>query len=320
MDISIILGTYNRAASLRATLETFANMACPPDLSWELLVVDNNSSDATPTLVRNFATNCNFNLRYLFEPRQGRSAALNAGIAEARGEIVAFTDDDVLLHRDWLANVNRAFQHSDCAAVAGRVMPLWKGPKPGWLEMKGQFAVVHFDYGDELKEIKDPPLGANSAFRRDVFRRHGCFRLDLGVTGAKHAVTCDDTEFGLRLIRAGEKILYCPSAIVYHPVEEQRTTKKYFLDWYYYNGVSLTRTYGLPRVGHFYFGVPRWLFREALANLATWMATVESNPRFQNKLNFYRSVGKIAESYRLSRRHAAEQDLCHNSVPPNWFI
>jgi glycosyltransferase involved in cell wall biosynthesis len=232
MDISVVLATYNRAGSLLETLKSFAALKCSSDLTWELLVVDNNSSDPTPAVVRTFADHCSFRLRYLFEARQGRSAALNTGIAEARGEIVVFTDDDVLLHPDWLSNLKRTFEQSECVAVAGRVVPVWPHAKPDWLDMEGQFAVVSFEHGDSLKEIQIPPLGANCAFRRTAFHRHGLFRLDLGVTGSKHNLTCDDTEFGLRLIRAGEKIVYCPDAIIYHPVDPKRTTKGYFLSWY----------------------------------------------------------------------------------------
>jgi GT2 family glycosyltransferase len=300
MDISVVLGTYNRAASLEAALNSFASIDIPPDLTWELLVVDNNSRDATRRVVEEFAKRAGFRVRYVFEGRQGRSAALNSGIAEADGEIIVFTDDDVLLHRDWLLNLKRTFDQFDCEAVAGRVVPLWNHPKPDWLEMDGQFAVTNFEMGDEFKEIRNPPLGANSAFRRGVFARHGLFRLDLGVSGDRHTITCDDTEFGERLIRAGEKIVYCPTAIVYHPVDPSRTTKSYFLSWYYYNGVSLTRTFGLPKEGTFYFGVPRWLYRKLATNLAKWLVSFNKNRRFRHKLRTYRSIGNIVESYRLS--------------------
>jgi glycosyltransferase involved in cell wall biosynthesis len=307
MDISVVLGTYNRAASLRITLESFSKLICPPNLSWELLVVDNNSTDSTREEIEKFAGTASFPVRYIFEQQQGRSAALNAGIAAANGEIISFTDDDVYLHPDWLSNLKRGFDQFDCAAVAGRVVPQWSHPKPDWLEMEGQFAVVNFDLGDDVKEIRIPPLGANCAFRKDIFKKYGVFRLDLGVNGSRHTVTCDDTEFGERLIRGGEKIAYCPDAIIYHPVDPYRTTKKYFLSWYYYNGVSLTRTAGLPNEGIFWVGAPRWLYRELLTNFAKWMLTLPGERRFHRKLRTYRSVGNIVESYRLSKVKSAKQ-------------
>src|SRR5271169_5851600 len=108
MHISVVLGTYNRGDNLRLTLETFLSLVFQ-DLNWELLVVDNNSTDSTREVVENFARTAAFPVRYIFEKIQGRSAALNAGIAEAKGEIIVFTDDDVLLHPDWLSNLKRTF-------------------------------------------------------------------------------------------------------------------------------------------------------------------------------------------------------------------
>jgi len=305
MDVSVVLGTYNRSATLQTTLETFSGLVCPPDLTWELLLVDNNSHDDTRAVIHKFAKTAKVPVRYIFEGQQGRSAALNSGIAAAQGEIIAFTDDDVLLHPEWLSNLTRTFERFECAAVGGRIVPLWNHPKPDWMQMDGQQAVVNFELGEEFQEIRFPPMGANSAFRKQLFAKYGLFRLDLGVSGSEHTVTCDDTEFGYRLIRAGERILYCPDAIVYHPVDPKRTSKKYFLDWYYYNGVSLTRTAGLPDFGVFYLGVPRWLYRELITNWIRWMFSFEKNRRFNRKLWTYRSVGNIVESHRLSRLKAA---------------
>ncbi|HUA13993.1 MAG TPA: glycosyltransferase family 2 protein [Verrucomicrobiae bacterium] len=303
--MSVVLATYNRAPSLEKTLASFSNLVYPRNLELELLVVDNNSTDSTHQLVQGFCRSAAFCVRYLFEKRQGKSSALNHGISIAQGEIVAFTDDDVLLHPDWLANLIGTFERFDCSAVAGRVVPLWNHDRPEWLEIAGQQAVVNFELGDEIKVIRVPPLGANSAFRRKVFAMHGRYRLDLGVSGTRHTITCEDTEFGLRLLNAGETIIYSPDAIVYHPVDPKRTTKKYFLDWYYYNGVSLTRTAGLPNFGAAYFGVPRWLYRELSADWIRWMLSVDRNRRFNCKLRTYRSAGKILESRRLSRAQTA---------------
>jgi len=303
MDISVVLATYNRVESLRVTLESFSRLRFSTQWTVELLIVDNNSKDSTREVVQNFAAQMEFPVRYIFEKKQGRSAALNSGIVQANGKIVVFTDDDVLMHLEWLSNLKRAFDSYDCAAVAGRVIPQWNHAKPDWLEMEGQFAVVHFDLGGDLREIRIPPLGANSAFRREVFQKYGLFRVDLGVNGSRHTVTCDDTEFGERLIQAGEKVIYCPNAIVYHPVDPVRTTKKYFLSWYYYNGVSVTRMSGIAKEGVFWFGAPRWLYREMLENLAKWILTVQPSRRFHYKLRTYRSIGNIVESQRLSREN-----------------
>src|SRR5215831_4700728 len=97
MNISVVLATYNRAASLQVTLDTFLTQVVRFDVEWELLVVDNNSTDSTHDVVERFARAAHFPVRYIFEKRQGRSYSLNTAIAEAKGEVIDFTDDDVLL-------------------------------------------------------------------------------------------------------------------------------------------------------------------------------------------------------------------------------
>jgi glycosyltransferase involved in cell wall biosynthesis len=311
MDISVVLATYNRASSLRVTLESLSKLVVPPTLHWQLLVVDNNSSDETPTVVREFAKKNSFMVRYIFEGRQGRSVALNAGVQEATGDIIAITDDDVTLDQDWLLSIKSMFDQFDCAAVAGRIVPVWNQRPPAWYEMEEQlqrFIVGQFDAGNEIQRIQVPPMGANSAFRRSAFHKHGLFRLDLGVRGEDRSITCDDSEFGWRLLRAGETIMYCPAMVVYHPVDPRRLNRSYFLTWFYNNGRSLTRAWGLPDLGVSYFGVPRWLFREFGTNLARWLCCFDGNYRFHHKLRTYRSLGHIVESRRLSSAKDVAQE------------
>jgi len=297
--ISVVLCTYNRAASLKSTLVSFSGLTLPLDLDWELIVVDNNSKDNTLNVIQDFTRTANFCVRYIFEGRQGRSAALNAGIAAAKGEIVAFTDDDVLLHPEWLLNLKRAFDEFDCAGVGGRVIPVWQHPKPDWLQMEDQQAIVHYELGDNAKEIKDNnPLGANSAYRKEKFAKYGVFRVDLGVSGENRGITCEDTEFASRLFRAGEKIMYIPSAIIYHPVDPSRSTKAYFRKWYYNDGRSMIRAWPPPNSVARYFGVPRWIFRSIGENFLKWMFNIDANRRFYYTLQTYRDVGRIVESRR----------------------
>jgi glucosyl-dolichyl phosphate glucuronosyltransferase len=311
-QISIVLCTYNRAASLSKTLSSFENLVTPAGLSWELIIVDNHSNDGTHALVEEFAQRVPFTVRYLFEERQGLSWARNAGIAQAKSDIVAFTDDDVILHREWLVNVNRGFEEFDCAALAGRVIPDWIQPKPDWLEMKDQQAVVNFDLGDEWKEIKIPPLGANFAFRKRVFSTYGMFRTDLGLSGGQRGITCEDTEFGKRLILGGEKIVYSPAAIVYHPVYPHRTTKDFFKTWYYNDGRSAIRAFGWSSATACFLGVPRWMYWGVVTNLASWFVTLNSQRRFQHKLSAYRAIGRIVEASRVARagEQKAEKPVC----------
>lgn len=311
MDLSVILCTFNRAESLRTTLETFSRLVVPSAVNWELLLVDNNSKDHTREIINEFAKASQFAVRYVFAEAQGRSNALNAGIAVAQGDVLAFTDDDVLLHPDWLTNLIKTFKDFSCAAVAGRIIPVWNHPRPSWLEMEEQQVVVHFEFGDETKPLDRPPMGANSAFHRSMFEKYGLFRLDLGVS-SNQRITSEDTEFGFRLLRGGEKIVYCANAIIFHPVDPARITRHYFLTWFYNDGRSLTRAEGMPQQAISYLGIPRWLYREIVVNFCKWISTFNSRIRFHHKLRTYRSLGKIVESWRLSRhKHDAQRRDSH---------
>src|SRR5579862_9298835 len=170
--ISVVVCTYNRASSLAKTLESLRRMTVPADLKWELLVVDNNSTDNTRIVVTDFLRKSGLNGRYISEPRQGLCYARNRGVAEASGEIIAFTDDDVRVTSDWLRELAGTFRKFDCMGVGGKSVPAWNGlAKPAWLVTTGPYnlsrgPILDFDMGNVAKEIQYPPWGLNMAFRR----------------------------------------------------------------------------------------------------------------------------------------------------------
>src|SRR5580704_8772607 len=108
MKITAILCTYNRSQSLARALDSLAVSIVSETIQWEVLVVDNNSSDQTETVVKSFCRRYPGRFRYLFEPQQGKSYALNAGIRDAGGDILAFLDDDVEVEPVWLQNLTSA--------------------------------------------------------------------------------------------------------------------------------------------------------------------------------------------------------------------
>jgi len=178
-------------------------------------------------------------------------------------------------------NCERTFDAFQCAGVGGRIIPVWQQPKPDWLEMDEQQAIVHYEHGNEAQVLRDhPPMGANCAYRKDRFVKYGTFRLDLGVSGENRGITCEDTEFATRLLRAGEKIVYAPDAIIYHPVDPRRATKAYFRKWYYNDGRSMARAFPPPPDIVRYFGIPRWSLRGVLVNSLKSIFTLNPNGRF----------------------------------------
>jgi glycosyltransferase involved in cell wall biosynthesis len=310
MDISIVLCTHNRASSLRKTLDTLGQMSVPPDLRWELLVVDSDSSDDTRQAVNEFTERTGLDVRYVWEPQRGKSLALNTGIKKAKGGIIAFTDDDVRVAPEWLHELVRTFREFDCMGVGGRSVPAWGGLiRPDWLITEGPYHLVpspilDFDQGDEAKELQIAPWGLNMAFRRSAFDKYGLFRTDLGPCGTGR-ILGEDIEFGGRLLRCGEKIIYSPTAVVFHPVEQQRITKNYFLQYYFNSlGRAHIRQERWPANAVLYFGVPRYIFRRFLTNCVSWFFAFDKKRRFYYKTRLYSVLGQIAEARNLQRdRH-----------------
>src|SRR5262245_16316067 len=134
VDITVLVCTYNRREDLRELLASALSQQIDGLFTYEILVVDNNSSDGTRELVESLIAGGHEAVRYLFEPRQGKSFALNMGLDEAHGAIYLIADDDLVLPPDYLRRVWEAFRADpEVSVVAGKVLPLWSGAVPAWL-------------------------------------------------------------------------------------------------------------------------------------------------------------------------------------------
>jgi GT2 family glycosyltransferase len=205
----------------------------------ELLVVDNNSSDSTRKVVERHASQ-HPAVRYLFEPRQGLSQARNAGVAAAKGDLVAFTDDDVYFDSGWLEQTVRAFAaHQDAACIGGRTMPVFESSEPKWLPTEFWSIYGTTGSGEECKQMRFPehPFGVNMAFRKEVFRRIGMFNPALGRN--RHSLLSnEEVELFRRVHEAGLKVVYEPSAVILHRIPADRATPEWVMHRYYWQGVS----------------------------------------------------------------------------------
>lgn len=242
MKITVILCTYNRAGSLGNTLASVAASTIPKSVEWEVLVVDNNSTDQTRAVVEDYCRRFPGRFRYLFEPQPGKSFALNSGIREARGNVLAFTDDDVTVDPAWLWNLTAPLKEGPWAGTGGRTLPAETFSPPRWLPLDGPNSMAatlyaHFDAGDKPCELASPPYGANMAFRKAMCEKYGDFRTDLGPSPNKSIPPhSEDCEFGRRLMAKGERLCYEPAAVVYHSVPKNRIRKDYFLAWIFDQG------------------------------------------------------------------------------------
>ena len=301
--VTIVVCTRDRAEALALVLDDLARQAVPEDTGWEVLVVDNGSTDGTAELVAKRIAEGGIALRCVHEPRAGKSHALNRGIEAAAGAILVFTDDDVRIPPGWLAAMLAPFDDPGCMGVAGAVRPRWLRDPPRWASDAEPYrmmaAIVQYWQGAEPRDATVPPIGANAAWRREVFRRHGGFRTDLGPAGSASPLG-EDTELGLRMLSRGERVRYAPAAVISHPVQPERLTRRYFLRWYFESGKwEPHRPGGFPGVR--VLGVPRHLFRELLGSLARWLTALEPRRRFYFKLKTGQTAGRI-RGFRLARR------------------
>ena len=290
----------------------------PESIDWEVLVVDNNSSDQTRSVAEKFCARDPRRFRYVFEPQQGKSLALNAGIQKAQGDILVFTDDDLTVEPTWLQNLTASFDRGEWVGAGGRTLPEKKFSPPRWLAMDGRYALGPlgmFDIGPEAGEFREPPIGNNMAYRKEMFEKYGGFRTDLGPRPGSE-IRSEDTEFGQRLLSAGERLWYEPSAVVYHSTAASRIEKGYFLAWWFDKARADIREHGIPVDTRWNLaGVPLFLFRRLAVWTARWIFSVNSSKRFASKIGAWRNAGEIQECYRnaVSKKRDIQSRRKYNS-------
>ena len=313
MHVSVILCTYNRCELLAIALESIAASRMPEATAWEVIVVDNNSSDDTRRVVHEFQRRFPQTFRYIFEPKPGKSNALNRAIGETNAEVLAFMDDDVQVEPDWLYILTRVFDDQKFAGSGGRILPERAFNAPAWLNSSEPYSMAPlamFDLGPEPGELHEPPFGTNMAFRREIFSRYGEFRRDLGPQPGSE-IRSEDTEFGIRLLRAGERIGYEPAAVVYHAVPQHRVKQSYFLNWWYGKGRADVRE-GCFRDEErlSLLGTPLVLVRRIIVWSVRWLLTFNAAKRFDCKAKVWWLAGEIRECLagnRIRRGHRISQ-------------
>ncbi|HKW93341.1 MAG TPA: glycosyltransferase [Methylomirabilota bacterium] len=247
LDCSVVITTWNRARLLADTLHALAAQRVSPTLKWEIVVVDNNSSDETKETVRRSGETSRMRVRYVFEPRQGQSFARNSGVEAADGAVILFTDDDILPRPDWVPAMLNTITRGDLDGAGGRVLPLWEAEPPRWLygrrHLLTWLALVD---EDEACALEYPLMGtrrivgASMAFRRDVFEEFGCFDTTLGHRGTR-PYGGEEVEFINRLLRKGRRIAYEPSIVVHHRIGVDRLRKAFFLRRLFYEACGQAR-------------------------------------------------------------------------------
>lgn len=224
---SVVVCTRNRGRVLADSGAALMAIDYPPG-RWEVLIVDNGSTDDTLEVAHAIARGRPDLVRVIEERELGLSATRNAGIRHAQGEIIAFADDDAFPDPEWLRTLAEALVRENAMVVGGAVEPWFQGELPDWFAGHYLAYVSAWEKGPEIQELtyNDYPRGANMAFRREVFELFGYFSTHLGYKGTS-LVPGDEIELCLRVERGGGRILYVPGARVRHFTATERLTPQW---------------------------------------------------------------------------------------------
>ena len=310
-DVSVVISTRNRADSLRDCLHALVNSRTM--VPFEVIVVDNGSTDATRTVVEGFQQIGVIALHYIWEPRPGVSYGRNAGIARAEGAIIAFTDDDIRVAPDWVEQVGRVLaQHPGIECIGGPVLPLWSAPPPEWLDSRHWSPLSVTDHGSSPFQIDASHprclLTSNLAFRRGVFERIGVFSPDFP--------RAQDHELQVRFWLSGGRGIYSPALVVHTAVPPDRMRVSYHRAWHLRNGRMCARMQlreltgpdgrlrSSPARGRLLCGTPAFLWRELAGALLDWFVAFPSRDqggRLEKEMQVRHLIGYITSSLQFAR-------------------
>jgi glucosyl-dolichyl phosphate glucuronosyltransferase len=304
MDVSVMVCTYNRANSLGRALTALQGQRTAPGLTWELVVVDNNSSDDTRAVVSAAATIFPVALRYVFEPRQGINHARNTGIDNSKGEIVAFTDDDCRPEPAWVQSIVDCMHRWSADGLGGRILPEWSSPPPRWLAtdrhlwtsiaMLDDEAVRRVELGPWQREHGFRVWGANMAFRRSVFDTLARFDPKLGSVGPKK-YSLDEIFFLRQVVEAGKVVMFDPAPTVHHWVGPERMRKGFYRRHSFYYGEGAAFRNGPPKGRHL-LGISPYLLRALGGHVAAWIraALRRDSETFCYEREIHESLGYLS--------------------------
>lgn len=238
VKISAIICTYNRAEYLRKAIKSLVEQTLSKD-NYEIIIVDNASEDNTKEVVKEFSDVSN--LRYIYEAKLGLAQARNTGWQAAKGEYVAYIDDDTTASPSWLKKVLEVYGSvtPQPGCVGGKIEPIWEAPRPSWLpdSKLGDLAIVNWSDKPVILSEEQWLAGANMSLPKKILEEVNGFQIGLGRTGNK-LFTGEDILLQRQLIRKGYSCFYHPEILVWHHIPASRLTKSWFIKRAFWQGVS----------------------------------------------------------------------------------
>lgn len=281
-SLDLVIATYNRPELLAATLNSIAEARPSNSLKLKIIVADNNSLPHHQRANKeHIALRQMLNIEYLFEPRQGKSWALNTAIAASTADYVAFIDDDEKLDVRWFETAARYVLEGSIDYVGGPYKPDWAAPAPAWLPAAiGKYPAVigwieQSDRAQAFDDFGGGLCGGNCIIRRSALNEVGGFSTQVGRF-ANNLMCGEDDELH-RQLRLHDKVgMYDPQLIIYHHIPAQRMTMKYHLRWAFWSGTSNgVRLAWLPaEPASKIFGIARYRYGAALRGLFNWLGSL----------------------------------------------
>lgn len=294
--ISLVIATYNGADSLPTTLESLTHQTLDREL-WEVVIVNNNSTDATARVVGEFAAaHPEISLKLVDEPNQGLSWARNRGIDESVGDYIVIIDDDETACPDLMREYFDFLDtHPHIVAAGGKITPRYPAKRPKWLSRITERPIAGtLNLGDEIKAFPEGKYfgGGNMALRRTAIDYYGKFDTNLGRRGSK-LLGGEEKELYMRYYASGEDIYYLPKAEIFHNINTERLTKPYFKAVCYRVGQSeRIRTLGKS---------PKAFRRRIYSEIFKWGATLTLGLFYALTLQFAKAHYIVIMRTQISR-------------------
>ena len=305
MEFSVILCTYNRSENLDCILQSLESQVLPISFSWEIIVVDNNSTDETPGKIREFASASDLDIKYVKELNVGLSHARNRGVKEAQGNYVLFVEDDEIADKNLIREIYGTFQNYRCDCVGGRIYLKFEDDIPGWLSPELWGFLGYLNHGDTSFQMdgKRYPYGGNMAFKREVFDKIGMFNVKMGRIGKK-LFGGEEYDLFQRLLISGAKGVYQPNAIVFHRINKSRMQKRYFRRLHYSSGFQKGLMNSIPG-GRSFLGVPFYIFPQFFRSIKNYAVSIFNfglEQSFLKEMLIFNFIGVMKGSFILWRK------------------
>lgn len=304
--LTVLLPTHNGAKTIGRTLEALSQLD-PPNGGWKLVIVNNASTDDTEEIIARWKDSLPIEL--IQQPRLGKSAAVNLGLEFVSGDLIVFTDDDVLPEKDWLREWRRvANQYLDCAAFGGAVVPEFEIQPPTWLHRTSWMGILY----SATRDLTEGPIagkhlmfGLNMAVRASLIEQG--LRFDERLMVGQHGLLGEDTDFGDRIQRAGFTVGFAPTARIAHIIGRECVSRRWMLRRFYRDGC--TDAYFDEKSGNIratkVLGVPRYLIRRIIERFVKAFLAGITFDDFaivsQLRLLAY-DLGAFSQSWRMARK------------------